>query len=140
MKARELQFVLEVINGAWALLSIALMMVCAAYLYHELVSRRIAFAWRKRWTRGMRVSAAIATLSLGIFVTRSTIYVWRHFFDGGDFSKLQLSLLIFGAAIGALGFLCAIREISRPLYGNRPWLVMLFLLVTTTLLMLAGHF
>lgn len=145
MNQKDLSFVLEVINGDWALESFALMLVCLGYLFHELNSRKLwaelgshgfmFWRWRLDWTVGMRVAAAIATLSSGIFITRSTIYIWRAIYGAGDFGMGQLIALILGAALGAVGFLCAIREISMPLYGRCPWIATLAALLLTTAMM-----
>lgn len=114
----NLVFALEVINGNWAIDAIILAWVCGAYLLHEWMARKVE---RRRWTRGMRVASAIATLSIGIFISRAMIYVWRHFFEGGEFTAGMTVVLIVGATIGSMGFVCAIREISQPLYGPTPW-------------------
>lgn len=147
MNATDLSFVLEVINGGWAILSFVLMMVCAAYLFHELRiiweaedrHWRVA-SWHLDWTIGMRVAAAIGTISAGIFITRTTIYIWRAVFAGGDFSMLQLYFLVTGATIGAIGFLCAIREISTPLFGRYPWAGTMLTLFAAVAAMVYFHF
>lgn len=150
MNQQDLSFVLEVINGDWALLSFSLMLVCLGYLYHELNTRKMwrelgshgyaVWRWRLDWTTGMRVSSAIATLSAGILITRATIYIWRTMYGAGDFGKGQLLSLTFGAAVGAIGFLCAIREISLPLYGRCPWIATMLMLFAATFVMVLFHF
>lgn len=132
---------LEIINGGWALLALSLSFVCAAYVWHELRARHLMiWQWHLNWTKGMRVAFAILTLSLGLFITRLTIYFWRAFYDAGDFGELQLYCLIFGAALGAVGFLCAIREISMPLFGACPWVTTMVALFIVTAAMLVHSF
>lgn len=136
LNAKDLSFVLEVINGDWAILALSLMAVCIAYLWHE---RRYFTPRHENWPQGMKVAAAIATLSAGIFITRALIYVWRASYGAGDFSRMQLATLIAGAAIGAVGFLCAIREISRPLFGPVPWIATMVVLFLATIAMVGFH-
>lgn len=133
MNEVDLSDVLEIINGGWALLALSLSCVCFAYVWHELHARHLkVWRWHLDWTKGMRVAAAIFTLSVGIFITRLTIYFWRAFYDAGDLGELQLYCLIFGAALGAVGFLCAIREISKPLFGACPWITTMVALFMAT--------
>ncbi len=133
----DLLFILEVINGAWAILSLGLFIVCAFYLHHEFRARGFK---RKKWTSGMRVASSIATLSLGIAITRSVIFIWRHVYRGDEFSAPQNGLLVVGAGIGALGFVCAIRELSQPLYGRMPWIIAITLAAIFVVMEMASRF
>src|SRR6266404_7586464 len=116
----DLDFALEIINGAWAILSLELLLVCAVYLSHEIRTRGFS---RKKWTSGMRVAVSIATVSLGVCTTRTMIFVWRHVYGGESFSNSQIIVVIIGAIIGAIGLICSIRELSLPLYGRMPWII-----------------
>jgi hypothetical protein len=136
----RLRFTLEVINGDWALLSFILMLMCAFYLVHELLARHMA-PWRTgKWAQGMRVATAIMAISAGVAITRVVIFWWRHFYDASEFSHLQAAALIAGAAIGTVGFICAIREISHPLYGHWPWIVSMVLLAIMTAYTVSSRF
>lgn len=136
----RLRLTLEVINGDWGLLAFILMLMCAFYLGHEMIARHLTI-WRTgQWTQGMRVATAIMAMSLGVCTTRVVIFGWRHFYAGAEFSHVQAGLLICGAAIGTVGFICAIREISEPLYGHWPWLISMALLVAMTSYTVLSHF
>jgi hypothetical protein len=132
------QFALEIINGNWAIGSYVLTCVCIAYLFHEAMARGLVRK-RWRWTKGMRVAAALGTLSLGTAISRGVVFFWRHVSHGGDFSGLQTILLILGATVGAVGYVCAIREISRPLYGPLPWIMAIAGMLTLTIAELIWH-
>lgn len=141
MDENTLQDVLEVINGGWALLALSLFLVSFAYVWHELRAREMMiWRWHLDWTKGMRVASAVMTMSLGIFCTRITIYIWRAFYDGGSLGNAQLYFLIFGAFMGAVGFLCAIREISMPLFGPCPWIMTMLSLFIVTAAMVIHNF
>jgi hypothetical protein len=115
-----LNFWLEVINSDWAIAALALALVSLFYFRHECIAR--GYPMRSRLTRGMRVSISVFTLSVGVCLTRAVIYIWRHVFHGAEFSELQTALLLTGGFIGLCGFVCAVREYSKPLYGNWPWI------------------
>lgn len=117
----RITFFLEISNGIWTILAIALTIVCVAYLQHEIRARDAFRRWR--WTQGMRVAIALATLAIGDAICRSMIYIWRHFYNGGPFTDPQFSVLAFGAIVSTVGFACAIREISEPLFGRAPWVI-----------------
>lgn len=126
------EFNLEVLNGNWGIASLALMMICFIYLGNELIARRQRHSGapllsRSRLTLGMRIATALLTLSLGIFVRSAETWRWR--FGGGHLDDLNQGWLVMGDVIAVVGFLCAIREISGPLYGRAPWVSTLVILV-----------
>lgn len=117
-----LQDWLAVINGAWGTAALCLMLVAVAYFSHEWVARGVSvWRWRTEITLGMRVSLAVGTMSLGILITRAMIWSWRVIFGGRVFTEWQMGVLVFGAVIGLIGFICAIREYSRSLFGDWVW-------------------
>lgn len=137
-------FFLEVLNGNWSLAAIALTIICAIYLLHELAaefakSGRGDLSWRARLTLGMRVALAVMTLSVGVAIRSLEVTRWR-IMDGGDPSKLNQAWLGVGGTMALLGFLCCIREISKPLYGDRPWLYTLAAMVIYTAVSGAARF
>lgn len=136
----RLSFTLEVINGDWALLAFILMLMCAFYLGHEMLARHISLWHPRSWEQGMRVATAIGAMSTGVFMTRIVIYSWRHYFEAAAFSHVQAGTLIVGATIGTVGFVCAIREISKPLYGDWPWVLSIVLLAMMTGYTLISHY
>lgn len=124
------QFLLEVLNGTWGVAAFSLGVVCWMYLFHEMISLA---AWRPwRWSQGMRVAINVSLVAAGVWITRSVIYYWRHIGAAEHFSSGQLYALIVGGAVGTVGFVLLIREISRPLFGNAPWILSLIALVAMT--------
>lgn len=108
---------LELLNGNWAIAAAALMLICAVYLWHEFRARRILpFGERRRLTDGIKIAIAVLTMSLGILIRSAETWRWRVF--GGDLDHGWLSV---GGFIAVVGFLCLIREKSRPLFGTGPW-------------------
>ena len=114
-------FLLELLNGNWGIAATSLAIICAIYLIHESAARGLpSWHWRKRLTMGMRVAIAMLTLSVGVSIRSVEVWVWRVV--SSDLADLSQFWLIFGGVIALIGFLCCIREISRPLYGNGPWI------------------
>jgi hypothetical protein len=114
-------FLLEVLNGNWGIAGGALTIICGFYLAHETFALKVlGWGWRKRITRGMRVATAVMTSSFGVAVRSAEVVRWRM--SGASPADLSQFWLTFGAVIALVGFLCTIREISKPLYGNAPWI------------------
>lgn len=137
------EFNLELLNGNWGIASLALALICCIYLRHELLARHQrhsgeAILSRARLTLGMRIATALLTLSIGIFIRSAETWRWR--FSGGVLPDLSQGWLIAGDVIAVIGFLCAIREISEPLYGRAPWVCTLLSLVAFNVGSMAHRF
>lgn len=114
-------FLLELLNGNWGIAATSLAIICAIYLVHETRARGMpSWQWRKKITIGMRVAIAMMTLSAGVAIRSMEVYVWR--LVSGELPELSQFWLLVGGGIALVGFLCCIREISKPLYGNGPWI------------------
>lgn len=115
-----LEFTLEVLNGNWGIVGLALAIICAAYLMHEFRARRILpFGRRSRLTDGIRMAVALFMLSAGVFIRSAESWRWR--FTGAHLGDLNQVPLTIGDIVAVIGFLCALREISRNLFGWAPW-------------------
>jgi hypothetical protein len=126
---------LELLNGNWAIASLALFVIGLAYLTHETISNHVHGShWRDRLTVGMRVAFAVSTLSAGVFIRSIETWRWRRF--GGD---LDQAVLTIGSLIAILGFLCAIREISSRLFGIGPWVWTIVAMVVFNLVTLLSR-
>lgn len=114
---------LEVLNGVGVILAVCFLVFLTIYLAREHKARNLRFRdWFFRLPPSMHLVVAIYVFDLGVVVRTSVIWIWRRFFDGGDMSLTQLLLLLFGAGIIAIGSLCKIRAISKPSFGDWPWL------------------
>lgn len=119
------EFGLELLNGNWGIASLALMAICAIYFVHEVVARKVR--WRSGLTPGMRLAAALFTLSLGVFMR--SIETWRWILLGDSITDLNQVVLQIGGIVAVVGFLCAIRELSVRLFGRAPWIWTLIAMV-----------
>ena len=132
-------FLLELLNGNWGIASASLAIICGMYLLHETLARGMpSWQWRKKITVGMRVAIALMTLSLGVSIRSTEVYIWRVL--SGDLPDLSQFWLILGGTIALVGFLCCIREISKPLYGNGPWIWTLVFMALFTVASITNRF
>lgn len=138
---------LEILNGNWAIVSLSLMVICVAYLWHEGMSRGTFFRIDRRSrpegtrvTQGMRVAVALLTVSFGVFIRSLETWRWRAGGGGNDISNLSQFWLMVGGALAVIGFLCAIREISQPLFGRGPWVWTLVVIVLFNAVTLIAKF
>lgn len=132
-------FLLELLNGNWGIAATSLAIICSIYLVHEIVARGLpSWHWRKKMTLGMRVSIAMLVMSIGVAVRSTEGYVWRLM--SGDLTELSAIWLITGGGVALVGFLCCIREISKPLYGNAPWIWTLVAMAVFTIGSIVNRF
>lgn len=117
---------LEIINGAWAMAALCLLMVCGAYLAHEVLALRIHK--RREFTLGMRVASATGTIWLGVLITAT----------GWAFGW-QMPVRVLGGVVGLIGFICAIREYSRTLFGELVWVLATAAILMAAALMALPH-
>lgn len=113
---------LEMLNGVGVILAVCFLAFLTVYLAREHKARDLRFRdWFFRLPPSMHLVVAIYVFDLGVVVRAGVIWIWRRFFSGGDMSLIQLALLLVGAGIIAIGSLCKIRAISKPSFGNWPW-------------------
>ena len=95
----------------------------AVYLWRETARRGLGVrAWFLHMPPSMHLAIAIFVFDSGVWLRSAVIWGWRRFFGAGDFGAMQLSLLAYGGAVIVIGSLCKIRAITKPDYGNGPWL------------------
>lgn len=118
-------FLLELLNGNAGIASVALVILCILYLSHETLALgvREAWHWESLQSRRIRVACAIMILSLGSSIRSWEIVRWRM--AGSLPDGLDHRAITTGAVVALIGFLWLIREISKPLFGNAPWLCVL---------------
>ena len=125
------EFLLEVLNGNWGISAVALAVISGLYVGHETLALGIGiWDWRKEASRRMRLALAVFTLSLGVGIRSIEVTRWRMMgAASGELSQLWLTA---GSVLAVIGFLCCIREISKPLYGDGPWIWTLVSMVVYT--------
>lgn len=113
---------LEILNGAWSILSLCLLVFLAVYFIGQWRAERLN--WKSWWSLplGMAVAISMFIQNTGGFGSRATVWWWRHFQPNAPLSTLNIYSLILFAAIANIGALMVIRVFSRPRFGDGPWL------------------
>lgn len=115
---------LELLNGAGVVLEFCFLSWMALYLWRESRRRNLkARDWLFRLPPSMHLAVAIFVFDSGVWLRSAVIWMWRRFFHAADFSALQLGLLGVGGFVLVVGSLCKIRAITKPDFGNGPWLM-----------------
>jgi hypothetical protein len=115
----DINFASELVSGSWSILSIVMVTICVAYLFHEWRARLLE---PERWTIGMSVALGVMTFSIAIFITRIKVFIWRHYYGLSPLSADDITWLVVGGAWGVVGFLMTIRALSLRLYGQWIWI------------------
>ena len=123
----EINFILEQVNGVIIVLSFCLLTVLFVYLFVEV--RRRKLSWQDAFSInipiGMSLALALLTEEVGVLILRGAIFTWRRF--GGEavgpMTETQRLLLLAGTILCAFGILWLTRILSRPMFGDWPWLV-----------------
>jgi len=124
----ELNFILETINGVVLILSFPLLIVLTIYIISKIRQQKQPLHQALVNAPNSTVLALALALYLdkvGVLVTRVAVWTWRHFGDGlkgGPMNDTQVHALLAGTALSAVGLLWLIGILSRPRYGNGPWL------------------
>lgn len=115
---------LEVTNGVWTILTFCALVVLTIYLVDGW--RRNELNWRDLVSLPLAMALALSMhiQNAGTFISRGTIWFWRATTHG----KIPLNdtyqvMLIIGAAVAAAGILLSIRLLSRPRFGDMPWML-----------------
>lgn len=110
---------LEVLNGAWAILCLCCMTVFGVYIYDEFTQH----GWRAYWP----ISGAIAIFvtDSGEFIFRSLIWWWRHEINHGIDAAWVITspALIIGSIVAMLGLICKIRVFSPRRIRAYAWII-----------------
>jgi hypothetical protein len=120
---QKLNFTLEIINGSISILTFFLLFFLVVYLISDL--KREGFSVKVFFLMSTAVSLVVALFveKLGALTTRTVIWIWRAHGGNLPFSTLEDILLVVGAVFTAAGLVMMIRVLSRPRFGEWPWIV-----------------
>lgn len=122
---------LELLNGSSITPSLLLMGVLTHYLSRQSRERNLRWFDWYRLPADMDLILAMFICDFGWFARSAITWGWR-FFGMGDFNAAQVAGLTGGGVIVALGLLCKIRALTRPDYGDGPWLVSMGMTIAVT--------
>lgn len=118
-------FLLEIFNGGSVLLEGLFILWAVRYLWVEARRRQLVLADWTRLPPSMAFIVAVIVFDFSSWLRAVVVWSWRWFYDAnaGSFTHWQLMLLIAAEVIGVTGALCKIRAVTKPDYGDTPWLV-----------------
>lgn len=122
---------LELLNGAGFVVDGFFVAWGVWYLWREGRRGRVRAPFWRRFLNlpaPMNFVVAVVVHDTGVLVRSGTIWAWRRVYGGGDLGSWQLLLLAAGAALIVVGGLCKIRAVTKPTYGDGPWLACLYCL------------
>ena len=119
----DIEYVLEILSGAWSILLMCFLVFLCVYMLGQWRTNKLT--WRNIFALplGMVVAFALAVQTGGSFSSRATVWYWRRFHDGEPLSALSVKSLAISAFVASLGILLMIRAFSRPRYGELPWIL-----------------
>lgn len=122
---------LELLNGAAFTPELLCLAILANYLAREARDRGLRWFDWFHLPANMDLVLAVLICDFGLFARTTITWAWR-FFGMGDFNAAQVAGLVGGGVFITLGFLCKIRALTRPDYGNGPWIVSSILCAVST--------
>lgn len=126
----EMNFILETVNGVVLILSFTLLIVLTGYIVAKFREQKVPVHQVLMSVPAAHTVLALALAlyldKLGVLMTRMAVWTWRRFGDGlvgGPMNDAQIYLLMIGTPLSAIGLLWLVRILSRPRYGDWPWMV-----------------
>jgi hypothetical protein len=125
-------FILEQVNGVASILTFCLLVFLTFYLWDWLIYKHTS-VWKALWV-GLPPAIALAGVmyleKMGTLMTRAVVWAWRMMSDGKiPFSGMEMFFLLLGALTTSAALLLMIRLLSRPRFGELPWVISLILAV-----------
>lgn len=122
---RNLNFILEQINGSTSILTFFFLCWSSWYLW-EFFEYRGTYSWRTVFV-GLPPAIGLALIlyldKIGTLLTRATVWVWRATSGGTvPFTDEQTVFLLMGAVLTEVSILLLIRKLSHPRLGEWPWI------------------
>jgi len=116
---------LELLNGSGMVLEAIFVLLMLGYLWRETARRGLTI---RAWFCGglppsMHFAVAVIVFDGGVLIRTAFVWVWRRFYGAGEFGPWFMLAFMLAAALIAIGAIYKIRAISRPDYGDGPWLL-----------------
>lgn len=116
---------LEIVNAVWTVMATGFLIYWVLYMkHHGHIAGRTFWQFLSEPPGVMQVAVALAVEHIGTTMIRGAVWVSRA--PQVDSSMVMgwigRVFLVTGIVIGTVGLLCQVRVISKPLYGNGPWI------------------
>ena len=125
MGPHQVNALLEATNGVWTVLNGFFIAFLIQHLVVEHRSQNLSpLNWLFNLPLGMQVAVSLLIATVGGFVLRASVWVWRIQTGGQGPISTELTIAVLcGTTIGAVGMLCQLRVFSQSYYGNWPWII-----------------
>ena len=120
---------LEFSNGGVMVLEGLFLLWALRYLWLEYRRRNLS---TKDWFKlppSMSFIVAVIVFDFSVWLRAVAIWSWRKFYGAAAFPDWQIVLLLVAGVIGVVGALCKIRAVTKPDYGDEPWLICIAILI-----------
>lgn len=132
----------ELLNGSDVILKGIFMLWALRYLWLETKRRKLRFRdwFLFRLPPSMGFIIAVIVADFSTWIRSAVIWSWRRFYGSADYTAWQLELLLLAGLIGIVGGVCKIRAVTKPEYGDEPWLICLALVLVFIAASLVGRY
>ena len=120
--------ILELLNGAAAILQLFFLAALLRYLWIESRARGLHFRdWILfRVPAHMAFAWAVLITDVGGFGRAAAVWAWRRFYDSSaPFTPTLMVLFLLSVVVFIVGTVFKIRALTDPVYGFRPWVLSL---------------
>lgn len=116
-------FLLEILNGGAVTPSLIWLCLLTVYLMKEAKRRDLhgIGAWL-HLPPSMNLILAIYVCDAGVTLRSMLMWWWRHS-GAGELGAVKSWLMVGAVSLIVVGFLCKIRALTSPDYGDWPWLL-----------------
>ena len=116
-------FVLEQVNGSVWLLTLFFLCWCSHYIWQYVVYR--GMGWRAVFI-GLPPAVGLVFIfyveKVGTLLTRAVIWLGWPNITVGSLTSAQSIILFTGSGMTGVGLVLLIRMLSRPQFGEWPWM------------------
>ena len=115
--------ILETLNGAAIVPGVICTILFTRYMVKETHRRGLRGLDWFHLPPSMDLILAMFLFNSAVLGERVVKWIWRRFFGADDVNAGEAAgMILFGSVI-IIASLCKIRALTRPDYGNGPWLV-----------------
>jgi hypothetical protein len=118
----EWRYLLEMANGLWTIILFYIVVFLAYHLVKVGVQRRLFWRGWIHQPTSVQLAVGVWVASIGVLGTRYVTWYSRYENDGHiSMTSFDTGSFVLCTVIGAAGFMCILRVITKPVLGHWPW-------------------
>ena len=130
------EFFLEITSGSGIVPELTMMILLMTYLSKEARDRNLHFLDWPSLPPQMDLVIALLIFDSGILINSCMVWVWRRFLNAASFNITQSIFLGLGRTLILFGSICVVRALTKPDYGDRPWIITWFITIMAAILLI----